>query len=92
MPIHIHVEAEITKGKYHDYDTFLNPEASYLLKLYIDERKQGTRYTPPEQINDNSPLIRSNHNAQKVLAVSEKAIRKIVHALAVSGRHFKENT
>ena len=67
VPIHIHVEAEITKGKYHDYDTFLNPEASYLLELYFDERKQGTIYTPPEQINDNSPLIRNNHNAQKVL-------------------------
>jgi len=85
VPIHIHIEAEITKGKYHDYDTFLNPEASYLLRLYIDERKQGSRYTPPEQINDNSPLIRSNGNAQKVLPVSEKAIRKIVHALTVSG-------
>ena len=30
-PIHIHVESEITKGKYHDYDTFLSQEvADYL--------------------------------------------------------------
>jgi hypothetical protein len=27
VPIHVHVEAEITKGKYHDYDTFLGQEA-----------------------------------------------------------------
>ena len=29
IPIHIHIEAAITKGKYHDYDTFINPEASH---------------------------------------------------------------
>ena len=29
-PIHVHVEAEITKGKYHDYDTFLGAEAAAL--------------------------------------------------------------
>jgi hypothetical protein len=22
VPVHMHIEAEITKGKYHDYDTF----------------------------------------------------------------------
>lgn len=38
FPIHVHVEAAITKGKYHDYDTFLNNEASTLLKLYIETR------------------------------------------------------
>jgi hypothetical protein len=27
-PIHLHIEAEITKGKYHDYDTFLGSEAA----------------------------------------------------------------
>ena len=46
VPIHIHVEAAITKGKYHDYDTFLNAEASKLLKLYIDERRHGSREIP----------------------------------------------
>ena len=46
IPIHIHVEAEITKGKYHDYDTFLNAEASYLLKIYIEERRRGNRSFP----------------------------------------------
>jgi len=81
VPIHIHVEAEITKGKYHDYDTFLNAEASHLLKLYIIERKIGSRYTPPEEITDKSPLIRSNHIAHKVVGISEKCLRKIVHTL-----------
>lgn len=45
IPIHIHVEAEITKGKYHDYDTFLGPEASYYLKLYIQQRRSRSRKT-----------------------------------------------
>jgi len=83
IPIHIHVEAEITKGKYHDYDTFINAEASYLLKMYIADRRRGSRYTPPEEITDESPLIRSDHNANKVVGVSEKTIRKIVHTIAV---------
>jgi site-specific recombinase XerD len=83
IPIHVHVEAEITKGKYHDYDTFLNAEASYLLKMYIDERRRGSRYTPPEEITDDSPLLRSNHIAHKAIGVSEKTLRKIVHTIAV---------
>ena len=83
IPIHVHVEAEITKGKYHDYDTFLNAEASYLLKMYIADRRRGIRYTPPEEITDDSPLIRSDHNAHRVLGVSEKTLRKIVHTIAV---------
>ena len=90
IPIHIHVEAAITKGKYHDYDTFLNFEASHLLKLYIEDRKRGTRTTPPEDLNDDSPLIRSRQDAGKVLGVSEKTIRKIVHELAVSTQVAKK--
>lgn len=39
VPIHIHVEAEITKGKYHDYDTFLGAEAAEYLKLYMEQRR-----------------------------------------------------
>ena len=41
-PIHVHIEADITKGKYHDYDTFLGAEAAQYLKLYLDQRKKGT--------------------------------------------------
>lgn len=32
VPVHIHVEANITKGKYHDYDTFIGAEAVEYLK------------------------------------------------------------
>lgn len=90
IPIHIHVEAAITKGKYHDYDTFLNAEASHFLKLYMDERRQGTQGMPPEIITDESPLIRNSHIANKVLGVSEKTIRKIVHDLAVEAKVAKK--
>ena len=86
VPIHIHVEAAITKGKYHDYDTFINTEACRLLKLYIDERKHGTQKMPPEQLTDEAPLIRNSRIANSVLGVSEKAIRKIVHDLAVEAK------
>ncbi len=83
IPIHIAVEAAITKGKYHDYDTFLNAEASNYLKLYLDERRHGGRSMPPEIITDNSPLIRNSHITDRVLGVSAKTIRKIIHDRAV---------
>jgi integrase len=64
IPIHVHVEAEITKGKYHDYDTFLNQEAAEYLKAYLDSRRKGspTRRKQPEIIHDNSPLIRDGQS------------------------------
>ena len=90
IPIHIHIEANITKGKYHDYDTFLNAEASHFLKLYLDQRRQGTQGMPPEIITDESPLIRNSHHADRVLGVSEKTIRKIVHDSAVEAKVAKK--
>jgi len=62
IPVHVHVEAEITKGKYHDYDTFLNPEAADYLRAYIEIRRKGspTGRMPPENIRDDSPLIRDS--------------------------------
>ena len=42
VPMHVHVEAEITKGKYHSYDTFLGKEAAEYLKAYIGLRRRGT--------------------------------------------------
>lgn len=56
-PLHIHVESEITKGKYADYDTFVNEEATHYLKLYLDSRRKGTDKIPPETITDESPLF-----------------------------------
>ena len=89
-PIHIHVEAAITKGKYHDYDTFLNAEASHLLKLYIEDRKRGSRRTPPEELTDDSPLIRNSRVANRVVGVTEKTIGQIVHELVVSAKIAKK--
>jgi site-specific recombinase XerD len=90
VPLHIHVEAKITKGKYHDYDTFLNDEATRLLKLYVSDRRNGSKTTPKEEITDESPLIRNRHIRTKVLGVSEKAIRKTVHDLAVEAQVAKK--
>ncbi len=42
IPIHVHIEAEITKGKYHDYDTFLNQEAAEYLRNYLEIRRKGS--------------------------------------------------
>jgi hypothetical protein len=58
ISIHVHVEADITKGKYHDYDTFLGAEAAQYLNLYLEQRKKGTIKMPPEELTDESPLIR----------------------------------
>ena len=81
-PIHVHVEAEITKGKYHDYDTFLNQEAADLLKAYLETRRKGTRKIPPEYIHDESPLIRAAECKQtKTLAPA--SIHRIVHKLYI---------
>jgi site-specific recombinase XerD len=89
VPIHIHVEAEITKGKYHDYDTFLGAEAAQYLKLYIELRRKGTAKIPPENIADNSPLIR-DARSNKPKSVGAKQIRKIVHGLYVKADLVKK--
>ena len=83
FPIHIHIEIAITKGKYHDYDTFINIEACKLLKQYIEERKKGTRKVPPEEITDESPLIRNTMFANKVRGISAKTVRNTIHSLLV---------
>jgi len=38
IPIHVHVEAEIAKGKYGDYETFLGREAVQNLRLYLAKK------------------------------------------------------
>jgi len=80
VPLHIHVEAEITKGKYHDYDTFLNQEAVDCLKLYLQARRHGTAKTPPENIHDESPLIRSQTSRFPV-EIHEAAIYLVINRL-----------
>jgi len=81
VPIHVHIEAEITKGKYHDYDTFLGAEAAQYLKLYIEQRRKGYGNFPPENITDDSPLIRDSNKGQTPKGVRGKTLRKIVNQL-----------
>ena len=80
IPLHVHVEAEITKGKYHDYDTFLGQEAVEYLKLYLQMRRKGTAKIPPEIINDQSPLIRAS-KTRKPWPSSPATIYNAVHKL-----------
>ena len=84
IPLHIHVEVEITKGKYHDYDTFLNAEAIYYLKLYLASRKLGSRCVKPEILTDESPLIRNKARTEKVLPASRQMIYQTVHRIALA--------
>jgi integrase len=81
VPVHIHVEAAITKGKYHDYDTFIGAEAVEYLKLYLEQRRKGTEKIPPENITDESPLIRAY--TREVKPLTERQIHRIVHDLYV---------
>jgi len=80
VPHHIHVEAEITKGKYHNYDTFVGKEAVEYLKVYLEARRKGTWYVPPEEIWDGSPLIR-DHHSREVRPVSPACIHRLIHKL-----------
>jgi site-specific recombinase XerD len=79
-PVHVHVECEITKGKYHDYDTFLGAEATANLKLYLEKRRQGSPdgKIPPEEIQDHSPLIRDAQSAAPK-PIGEKQLYKLIH-------------
>jgi integrase len=82
IPIHIHVEAKITKGKYHDYDTFLGKEAVDYLRAYLDARKAGglPNKIPAENLQDESPLIRNEHS-RYVAPVSSGQVYNILHRL-----------
>jgi site-specific recombinase XerD len=81
-PLHIHIEAAITKGKYHDYDTFIGKEAETYLRQYIETRRRGSPdgKIPPEIITDESPLIR-NENSPEPKRIGGKQIYKLVHNL-----------
>ena len=90
-PIHVHVEAEITKGKYHDYDTFLGAEAAIYLRLYIEQRRRGSAdgRNPPETLTDESPLIRDETSHQPK-GIGPKQIRKQVHSLYAQAGLLKQ--
>ena len=82
IPLHIHVEVEITKGKYADYDTFLGQEAVEYLRLYLDARRRGSPdgKIPPEKIQGDSPLIR-DLQSRIPKPIGPKQIRKLIHHL-----------
>ena len=82
VPAHVHVEPEITKGKYSDYDTFLGAEAVEALKLYLNARRKGLldRRIPREEVTDASPLIR-DHQRAGVRPIGEKQLYKLIHSL-----------
>ncbi len=82
MPVHVHVESDITKGKYHDYDTFLGEEAVEYLRLYVEARRQGNIHPeiPLEEISDDSPLIR-DEMYEVPRPIGEKQLYKLIHGL-----------
>ncbi len=82
VPIHVHVEAGLTKTKRRSYDTFLNEEASECLRAYLMARRKGTKKIPPEQIHDESPLIRACRSKQ-VKNVAVTTVHAFVHDLYV---------
>ncbi len=92
VPLHIHVEADITKGKYHDYDTFLGQEAVEYLKLYLETRRKGSPdgKIPPEDITDDSPLIK-DANSGTPKPIGEKQIYQLVHGLYFKAGLLKPN-
>jgi integrase len=79
VPVHVNVEAEITKGKYRGYCTFLNREAVEYLKAYLETRRIGTEKRPPEDIVDESPLIRRRD--AKIKPVTARLVQCIIHKL-----------
>ena len=82
IPLHIHVESEIVKGKYAEHDMFLSALTVEYIRLDLEERRKGSPLgrNPPETIDDNSPLIRSrmSHTPKPI---STKQMRKIGHDL-----------
>lgn len=92
VPLHIHVEAEITKGKYHDYDTFLGFEAVDYLRFYLEARHHSNlnHRIPPEKIHEDSPLI-CNIRSRQPRPIGEKQIYKLVHELYFKAGLLRKN-
>jgi len=98
-PIHVHVEAELTKGKYASYDTFLGGEAAEYLRLYLDDRKRGSRTQPkghdggtrdPEILTEASLLITGSSSAAP-RPITAKRLRMIVRNVYSRGGFVKKS-
>ena len=70
FPIHVHVEAKITKSKHQEYDTFICHEASEYLEAYMTARRKGWNGRSPERLTNQSPLITSVYEKLKPLTAS----------------------
>jgi len=81
-PLHIHVESDITKGKYSSYDTFIGPEAIEYLNLYLEQRRRGSPSgkIPPEDLDDDSPLIRADR-LKEPKPIGVKHMSKLIRGL-----------
>lgn len=81
-PLCIHIKAEETKGKYADYYTFINGEAVEYLKLYLEHRRRGSESgkIPPEELNDESPLIRDS-KSREVKGINGQQVYRRIHNL-----------
>ncbi|MCW4001604.1 MAG: site-specific integrase [Candidatus Bathyarchaeota archaeon] len=92
VPIHVYVEAGITKGKYHGYDTFLGQEAFEYIRAYLEVRKRGSPCgkMPAENIGDNSPLIRSKQD-REAKPLTPAHISDIVRDVYIKGGLIKRN-
>ena len=90
IPIHVHVEAEITKGKYHDYDTFIGQEAAEYLRAYLENRRKGSRRIAPENIHDESPLIKIAES-KHILPLTPGSLHRMVHRLYVKAGLLTNN-
>jgi len=91
VPLCIHIKAEETKGKYADYFTFINEEVVNYLKLYLEERRQGSPSgkIPPEEISDDSPLFRTKEDTE-VKPLTYNAAYKTIHNLMLKAGLIKK--
>ena len=85
-PVHVKIEADETKGQYGSYSTFLSAEAIEYIKVYLEQRKNGTaddghgHMILPEELRDTSPLIRDSQS-KRPRPIGEKQVYKLLHNL-----------
>ena len=93
-PVLVTVPADLTKGKYATYHTFINKEAAEALRLYFEEREHGTimpddpfhRGIPPENLTSDSYLFVTYTDPPKKLSPrswSGGAFRRILFKMQI---------
>lgn len=81
FPVHIGIKPQITKGKYQGYSSFINCEAAEYLKAYLNARRNGTKMVPPEDIQDDSPLIKVWYHKGRVDPISTDTLAALIRSL-----------